>query len=383
MSASTLTRLTPRERLLETLLFGTPDKIPFAPGGPRQSTREAWHKQGLPKDASWQEVLFREIGLERETTQTPVQPGVNFRMMPAFEEKVLEHTDGHYIVQDWMGNITEISDEYDYTYIRNAIDFVTRKWHKFPVTDREDFEKNMKWRYDPEAPGRFPEDFQERLQKMKDRDYAVGISFSGPFWQLREWCGFEPLCMLFIEDPDFVHEMVAFWTDFVSRTMAPILEAGVVDVVAMSEDMAYKEKPMISPAMTREFLQPTYDRWVGEARAAGVPIIDMDSDGRIDELIPIWIESDINVCDPIEVAAGCDINAYRKQFGRKMAYRGGVDKRCMAKGGKVIEAELDRIAPVVRDGGYIPSCDHGVPPDIAWPDFLYYSRLLAELTGWL
>jgi hypothetical protein len=26
---------------------------------------------------------------------------------------------------------------------------------------------------------------------------------------------------------------------------------------------------------------------------------------------------------------------------------------------------------------------HGVPPDISWPDFVEYSRLLAQLTGWL
>ncbi|OQA30800.1 MAG: Adenylate cyclase 1 [Betaproteobacteria bacterium ADurb.Bin341] len=49
-------------------------------------------------------------------------------MIPTFEEKVLEHKNGHYIVQDWMGAVTEISDKYDYTYIRNAIDFVTRRW---------------------------------------------------------------------------------------------------------------------------------------------------------------------------------------------------------------------------------------------------------------
>ena len=147
--------------------------------------------------------------------------------------------------------------------------------------------------------------------------------------------------------------------------------------------MAYKEKSMISPAMTREFLLPVWTRWVKEAKAGGVKLVDMDSDGKVDELIPIWIEAGIDVCDPIEVAAGNDINAYRRKFGKKIAYRQGVDKRCMAKGGKVIEAELKRIEPVVRAGGYIPGCDHGVPPDISWPDFINYSKLLAEMTGWL
>ena len=375
--------MTERERYISTLTFGTPDRVPFAPGGARKSTRETWRKQGLPEGRDYMEVLREELGIEKPAPGERIQPGVNFRMIPTFEEKVLEHRDGHYVVQDWMGNVTEISDEYDYTYIRNAIDFVTRKWHSFPVETPEDFEKKMKWRYDPEAPGRFPEDFAERCRRLRDRRHVVRIGFSGPFWQLREWCGFEPLCMKFIEEPEFVKEMISFWTEFISRTMAPILETGVVDVIGFNEDMAYKEKAMISPAMTREFLKPCYDRWIEEARAAGVPLVDMDSDGKVNELIPIWIEAGVNVCDPMEVAAGNDINEYRRTFGRRMAFRGGVDKRCIAKGGKVIEDELRRVEPVLRGGGYLPGCDHGVPPDISWPDFKHYARLLAEMTGWL
>ncbi len=375
--------ITSKERYLETLLFCKPDKIPFKPGGPRQTTLKRWREEGLPQQGNWFDHLCTAIGIKPEQPKAPVvQPDVNFRMNPTFEEKVLEHKDGHYIVQDWMGNITEISDEYDYTYIRSAKDFVTRKWHRFPVETHADFEE-MKKRYDPEDPSRYPEDFDDRVRIMNERDHIVSIAFAGPFWQLREWCGFEPLCMLLIEDPEFVQDMVEFWTSFVSRTMARVLDAGVVDRVLISEDMAYKGKSMISPFMTREFLFRAWSRWVSECKQAGVQLFDMDSDGRIDELIPIWIDAGLNVCDPIEVAAGCDINAYRQQFGRKMGYRQGVDKRCIAKGGKAIEEELARIAPVVRDGGYIPGCDHGVPFDISWPDFIHYARLLAELTGWL
>ncbi len=370
-----------RERHLETLRFGTPDRVPFDPGGPREKTLKRWHAEGLPDGVPWHVALFRELGIERAPDRPRPQPGVDFRMIPQFEEKVLEHRDGANVVQDWMGNITEISDEYDVTYIRSARDFVTRKWHSFPVETREDFEE-MKRRYDPDEPGRYPADFDERVKVMRERDYVTSIGFAGIFWQLREWCGFEPLCMLLIDDPEFVREMAEFHTEFVSRTMRRALDAGIVDRVFVNEDMAYKEKSMISPVMTREFLAPAWKRWRKEARQAGVPIIDMDSDGMVEELIPIWIECGINVCDPIEVAAGNDINTYRRTYGQQMAYRGGVDKRCIAKGGDVIENELNRIAPVLRNGGYIPSCDHGVPFDISWPNFIHYSRLLAELTGW-
>jgi uroporphyrinogen decarboxylase len=66
-----------------------------------------------------------------------------------------------------------------------------------------------------------------------------------------------------------------------------------------------------------------------------------------------------------------------------MAYRGGVDKRAIAQGGPIIRQELKRIGPVVRDGGFIPGCDHAVPPDVSCSNYLEYCRLLGELTGWL
>ena len=54
------------------------------------------------------------------------------------------------------------------------------------------------------------------------------------------------------------------------------------------------------------------------------------------------------------------------------------------KGGQVIRDELQRVVPpLLKDGGFIPGCDHGVPHDISWPNFIDYTRLLAELTGWL
>jgi hypothetical protein len=66
-----------------------------------------------------------------------------------------------------------------------------------------------------------------------------------------------------------------------------------------------------------------------------------------------------------------------------MAYRGGIDKRAMAKGRSAIKKEIERLMPVIESGGYIPGCDHGVPADVSWPDFVQYVKLLAHATGWL
>lgn len=384
--------MTHRERFLETLLFGAPDRIPFSPGGARESTLEAWHAHGLPKERSYLNVIFDQVnGVRAQRGLSPpefspanacVDLGVSFRMIPTFEERVLEHRDGHYIVQDWMGAITEISDRYDYTYIRSPKDFVTRKWHKFPVESWADWE-NMKWRFNAKDPVRFPADFDKRCEILRDRDYPLVIHFNGPFWQLREFCGMEGLCMLMLEQPQLVYNMAQTWMDFCTAVMAPILDRVVPDMLHFSEDMAFKEHPMIGPDMTREFCAPCYRQWNEQARAAGVPLLAVDSDGRVDELIPVWLECGINVVDPMEVAAGNDIVEFRRRFGRTLAFQGGIDKRAMAAGGEILRLELERIRPVVMDGGYIPSCDHGVPPDISWSNFQDYSLQLAEMTGWL
>jgi len=375
--------MNPRDRYVSALTFGRPDRIPLEPGGPRESTLAAWHQQGLPRHKHYYTALLEVLGIEPERTKPHVDVGVSFRMIPEFEETVLEHRDGHFIVQDWMGAVVEISDRYDYTYLRHAKDFVTRKWHRFPVETRADWER-MKERYHPRSPGRFPSDLDDRCRALADRDYPAGISFNGPFWQLREWCGFEGLCALMMTDPDFVQEMCEFWTDFVSQTMSAVLGRVQLDYVGISEDMAYKAHSMISPAMTRRFLLPAYQQWVPQVRASGCPIIDMDSDGYVADLIPIWIEAGINATSPLEVAAGNDIVEDRRRNGVQIAVHGGIDKRAIARGGDTMRAEVMRVVPpLLEDGGFIPGCDHGVPPDISWPDFIEYARLLAHLTGWL
>jgi uroporphyrinogen decarboxylase len=302
-------------------------------------------------------------------------------MIPAFEETVIEERERTLVVQDWKGNICEISKDFDVTYLRLPKDFVTRRWIRCPVENREDWEA-MKARYNPHDPGRVPPNIEELGKTLASRAYVTGLNFNGPFWQLREWIGFENLCILFLDNPEFVRDMTAFWTEYVARLMERVLPHVDVDYVHISEDMAYKGKSMISPAMTREFLMPSYILWNEIIRSYNCPLFMMDSDGYIGELIPIWIECGINECDPIEAAALNDIAGYRKMYGRKIAFSGGVDKRAIAKGGSAIRREMERLEPVIRSGGYIPGCDHGIPSDVGWREFIEYCDILARMTGW-
>ena len=195
--------------------------------------------------------------------------------------------------------------------------------------------------------------------------------------------GFERLCELFLDDPAWVREMIAFWEEHIATLLARAFVHLTPDHVHISEDMAYKAHPMIGPDMTREFLLPTWRRWADLCHGAGVPLVGIDSDGDITSLIPVMLDAGIDMVDPMEVAAGIDLPALRREYGTRLAYRGGIDKRCIARGGAAIAQEIERLRPVIDSGGYIPGCDHGVPSDVSWPDFVRYVSLLAQATRWL
>ncbi len=378
--------MTARDRWLATLLFQSPDRVPLLPGRGRESTLRRWHAEGLPAHLSGEHEVAAYAYRRAGGTEDLGRPGEGFpidvRMVPRFEEKVLEARGATQIVQDWKGNVCEIGAEYDPRYLRDPIDFVTRRWISCPVETRSDWPA-MAGRYDPDLPQRLPGDPSGLARRLQERTWVVGFEIPGPFWQCREWLGFERLCMLFHDDVPFLREMIGFWSDFVARVLERAFAVFVPDEVHVSEDMAFKSFSMISPAMVREHLLPVWKRWGAIIREAGCPVYAMDSDGFVGELIPLWIEAGINVCDPLEVAAGNDIVGYRRRYRNRMAFRGGIDKRSIARGTAALENEIARVTPVIRSGGYLPGCDHGIPSDISWADYQHYVEVLARATGWL
>jgi uroporphyrinogen decarboxylase len=71
----------------------------------------------------------------------------------------------------------------------------------------------------------------------------------------------------------------------------------------------------------------------------------------------------------------------RQKYGRDLRLWGGVDKRELTKDRAAIDAHLRSLAPLIEDGGFIPTVDHLVPPDVSLENFRYYMeqklRLLA------
>jgi hypothetical protein len=93
------------------------------------------------------------------------------------------------------------------------------------------------------------------------------------------------------------------------------------------------------------------------------------------------MDAGIDLIWPLERASDMDPVRLRKKFGKSLRLSGGVDKRVLAKGKAAIDEHLAELAPLVDEGGYIPTVDHTVPPDVSWEDFLYYMDRKKKLLG--
>jgi uroporphyrinogen decarboxylase len=100
----------------------------------------------------------------------------------------------------------------------------------------------------------------------------------------------------------------------------------------------------------------------------------------IDSLLPIWLENGVNTMFPIEVGTWhASIAPWREKYGRELRGVGGMDKKVFALDRAAIDAEIERLKPLIDLGGFIPCPDHRIAPDAKWDNVCYYAeRLRAE-----
>ena len=370
-----------RDRFLAVFHYEKVDRLPDFEFGYWKETLERWAREGhVPKEiveggGSLEGEDFHArgenfFGFERRRL-VPVETD----LYPPLERKLLEETEKYVKVRNERGIVCRELKKHE----------TMPDWIEFPVKDREDFE-NWKEKFDPSDPGRYPDDWELLARAYRNRDYPLGIKCGSLYGWLRYWMGFERLSRAFVKEPDLVEDMMEFLTghivEVVSRTLEKLeqLEVGL-DFSTWWEDMCYNKGPLISPDAFERLMVPRYRRIVSVLEDYGIDIHYVDSDGNIEELVPLWLKAGINCMFPLE-AAHTDPKDLRERFGKRLLLMGGVDKRALIDGSRrAINRELARLQPLMERGGFIPHLDHRVPPDVEFDSYEYYIRRKREMLG--
>jgi len=324
-----------REVIQKTLSFEKCSRVPmveWATWWPE--TIKVWHKQGLPENVG-AEQLFEYFGLDK-------------------------------LKQVWFSYRTK--------------DCPKAKTHGAPIIlNDSDYTELKKYLY----PGEDHIKAQvERFCVLEDMHKAGDIAFwytlSGFFWWPRTLLGIENHLYSFYDEPELYHRICSDMTEYIHKILDILYANTTPEFMTFAEDMSYNNGPMISEELFEEFLTPYYQQIIPRIKEKGTKVI-MDSDGDITKMIPWAKKAGIEGFLPLERQAGVDLNHLRELY-PDLLFIGGFDKLTMPQGEAAMRAEFERLLPVMKTGGFIPSVDHQTPPQCSLENYRIYLRLLAEYT---
>jgi hypothetical protein len=232
------------------------------------------------------------------------------------------------------------------------------------------------------AGGLFPdhrsmlEELPAWFKRQAEGDAVLWITLEGFFWFPRTLMGFTKLMLAYYDQPELIHQMNQDLLEFNLDLLKQINALGRPTFMSVAEDMSYNNGPMISRQICETFLTPYYRRLLERASDMNMLTI-VDTDGDVTKLVP-WLSSlGIHGVLPLERQAGVDGMSLRQAF-PTLCMIGHYDKMVMTRGEEAMRAEFERLTPLARSGGCIPSVDHQTPPGVSLEQYRVYLRLLEE-----
>ncbi len=318
-----------RERFIATFHFGHPDRVPFYDDDIGEETLRRWHKEGMPEASD----LARLFGLETWETVP-----VNRDMIPRFGGR---------------------------------------------LRSRKDFYR-LQRSYDPDDEARCPSNWEDLVEKWRQRDHPLGIDAWPGFLRplnVSDPATLKDLIRLMYLDSEFVSAMTGFITDFSIRSMERALEEVEIDYAVIREPIAENRGPVIPPSLFNKYVIPCYGRITKKLHSHGIDVIILSTFGNVKSLIPLCLEAGVNglKCGGTR-NANQDYVSLRERYGRRLLLIGGIDVEVLTRDKAAIRSEiLSKVPHLIRSGGYVPTVDNRVREHVPFENYAYYRTLVAQL----
>jgi uroporphyrinogen decarboxylase len=190
---------------------------------------------------------------------------------------------------------------------------------RHPITNLESFKK-----YKPpclDSPIRFKK--IESVMRRYGKEKAVVVNLHDIFSFPRDMMGLDRFLMSFILEPELVRRIVGFSADY-NLELGKLVKKHGVEIIGIGDDLADSKGPFVSPAMFREFLYPEFRRVVQGYKKLGFYVI-KHSDGNLNPVLDMLVESGIDCIDPIDPLGGMNMRRVREDYGNRVSRKGNVD----------------------------------------------------------
>lgn len=354
-----------RDEYIELMTFGKVERQMFVElFGPLIGLDEEWRAQGATED----EINMTAFDFDYVPI---VGCGGNTGAIHTFEQKIIEETEDYAISKDYLGRTVKLPK--GFATIPLPMDY--------PVKDMESWLK-IKHMFE------FSEERIDwnAVEAIKKRQQEEGVLVLGSIlggWDIaRELMGEENACIAYYEDPELMEDIMATITDMSFQVLDRISDKLMIDNLIVHEDMAGKTGPLIGPNLVRQYIKPYYRKIWDMLSSKGTKLFSLDSDGNMEAVIDVFIESGVNILYPAEPAAGMDIVALRKKYGNKLAFKGGIDKHILRGTKEEIRKELEyKMQPLMQQGGMVFGLDHRITNGTPLENYKYYIEQAREILG--
>lgn len=319
-----------RERFLETMRYGSPDRVPYFEEGIRQDVLRTWRKQGLQSQADFSQMFPTD---RREVIEPDLEPHPKFRKWP---------------------------------------------------TSRAEL-KGLRQRLDPYGRGRLPSGWSKRVRRWQKRDHVLMLRIHRGFFLtmgVYDWRRFAELMDLLIDDPEFVREAMEIQGAFAASLAERVLQDVQVDAVLFSEPIGGSYGPLISPQMYEDMVLRSYEPVLEVLNKYAVETTAFVTYANARALLPSIIKWRFNCLWACEVnIEEMDYRNIRQEFGRELRLIGGIDLDALRRDKDTIRREIEeKVPPLVADGGYVPLADGRIRADVPFENYVYYRELLQKVT---
>ncbi len=354
--------MTYRALFQQIMHYGEFDRMPVLHWTGWPETTERWVAEGLPRDANVHQFF--------DAQPLWAGVGVDLSLRPLFEIEVLEDTPEYTISRGSDGVVCK--DWKHKSCIPHYIDFTLKTAADWPEYKR---------RLQPD-PARVPADLPARIANAEASGLPILIPTASLMGWTRNWMGVANMSYLMYDDRDTYADIVATLADLVCwgiDQVVPLMNSRP-DLGFGWEDICGRSGPLVSPAIFDECVAPGYRKIRGKLEEYGIPLYGIDSDGDVTDLIGHWLDAGVNLQFPIEVGAWKgDARAFRRQYGKELRVFGNFDKLALERSRGDVEAEFDRLMPLMREGGFLLLPDHLITPGVALDDYRWYLERVRAL----
>ena len=367
-----------RERFNALMNYQPVDRMPVLYFGTWPETKQCWRREGL------------DVPMADWSNCGPTLPEMDPDWEGSPDGSEVWNNQGLLDPGPWSARPAEIMAEDDDTRtLRTPLGGIVqigKRGSTIPHTIEPDLKPTREdWRrfaghLDPADPRRWRKGWEQRANGLNQREHMTCFFGGSLFGYLRSWMGVEAVSYLPYDDPGLYEEMIEFQANYYLELNRPLLQKVSFDVAYIFEDCCFNTGPLLSPDFYRRFYDRYYRKMIDAYHDMGVPFVLIDSDGKIDDLLPCWLDSGFDIVFPIEVGTWrADAAALRRQYGRRLRMMGGVDKHVIPHGEDAIRKELERLREPAREGGFVPMPDHRIPPDCSLSQFLSYIKVFKEV----